>query len=443
MAKMPMAPPEIGDILNRYGPDAFERIVLSDVKASQNGRYRHWDEIRHRPPPEGLSMEEWWLAIKFARRRDYHFIPLTDAAGDEFRYMMPDKAWERVHKLDQRLAGHIILSEEVTNPSTRDRYLVNSLIEEAITSSQLEGANTSKLVAKEMLKTGRPPRDKSERMILNNYRAMNFVREHRNERLTPDLVCEIHSLVTDRTLEDPNDAGRLQSPEDDRVKVLTPMGDEVLHVPPPAEQLTQRLRKMCRFANGQEIDTFLHPVVRSIMLHFWLAYDHPFTDGNGRTARVLFYWSMLSQGYWLAEFLAISRILQAHRGRYDRSFLYTETDDCDVTYFIMEQLRVIMEAISELEGYLQRKMAEIKRTEKMFRSADFNHRQVALLSHALRHPDHPYTVKSHSKSHNIVSETARTDLLGLESKGLLIKQRVGKAFEYVPVRDLGEQLQAL
>jgi hypothetical protein len=109
----------------------------------------------------------------------------------------------------------------------------------------------------------------------------------------------------------------------------------------------------------------------------------------------------------------------------------------------MEQLRVIMEAISELEGYLQRKMAEIKRTEKMFRSADFNHRQVALLSHALRHSDHPYTVKSHSKSHNIVSETARTDLLGLESKGLLIKQRVGKAYEYVPVRDLGEQLQAL
>ena len=173
---------------------------------------------------------------------------------------------------------------------------------------------------------------------------------------------------------------------------LTSMGDEVLHVPPPAEQLPQRLIKMCRFANGQEIDTFLHPVVRAIIPHFWLAYDHPFADGNGRTARVLFYWSMLSQGHWFAEFLAISRILQAHRGRYDRSFLYTETDDRDITYFIMEQLRVVMEAISELEGYLQRKMAEIKRTERMFRSTDLNHRQVALLSHASRHPDHPYTV---------------------------------------------------
>ena len=392
MAKMPMPPPQLDDVLKDRGTDAFRRIVLSDVKASQNGQYRHWDEIRHRTPPDGMSSEEWWIAIKFARQREYHSIPLTDAAGDEFMYMMPDKAWERVHKIDQRLAGHIILSEEVTNPSTRDRYLVNSLIEEAITSSQLEGANTSKRVAKEMLKSGRPPRDKSERMILNNYAAMNFVREHRNERLTPEFVCTIHALVTDRTLEDPDDAGKLQGPEDDRVKVWSPMGDQILHVPPPAEQLPKRLRNMCQFANGQEIDTFLHPVVRAIILHFWLAYDHPFADGNGRTARVLFYWSMLSQGYWLAEFLAISRILQAHRGRYDRSFLYTETDDRDITYFIMEQLRVVMEAISELEGYLQRKMAEIKRTERMFRSTDLNHRQVALLSHASRHPDHPYTV---------------------------------------------------
>ena len=443
MVKMPMPPPDLDDILTRRGSEAFRRIVLSGIKASQNGQYRHWDELRHRRPPEGMSSEEWWAAIKFARQREYHRIPLTDGDGEHFMYMMPDKAWERVHKIDQRLAGHIVLSEEVTNPSTRDRYLVNSLIEEAITSSQLEGANTSKRVAKEMLVSGRPPRDKSERMIVNNYKAMNFVREHRGQRLTPDLVGEIHALVTDRTLDNPNDAGKPQSPRDERVKVWSPMGDEVLHVPPPADQLNERLRKMCRFANGQEIDTFLHPVVRATILHFWLAYDHPFADGNGRTARVLFYWSMLSQGYWLAEFLAISRILQDHRGRYDRSFLYTETDELDLTYFIMEQLRVVMEAISELEGYLQRKMAEIKRTEKMFRSTDLNHRQVALLSHAVRHPDHPYTVKSHSKSHNIVTETARTDLLGLEKKGLLVKHRVGKAYEYIPVRDLSEQLQKL
>lgn len=354
-------------------------------------------------------------------------MPLTNEKGHPFTYMMPDKAWERVHKIYQRLGGRITLSEEVTNPSTRGRYLVSSLIEEAITSSQLEGANTSKQVAKEMLRTGRPPRDKSEQMIVNNYHAMNFIREHRQEKLTPEFICEMHCRVTERTLENPEMAGCVQLPKEDRVNVLDRQTGDVLHVPPPAEQLPERMEKMCRFANGQEVGTFLHPVVRAVILHFWLAYDHPFDDGNGRTARALFYWSMLSQGYWLAEFLALSRILTRAPIKYARPFLYTETDDRDVTYFIMHQLGV---------------MAEIKRTEGLIkRSAELNHRQIALLGHALRHPDQMYTVRSHSSSHNIVLQTARTDLLGLESRGLLIRQKIGKAYYFFPVENLAEELE--
>lgn len=442
IVKIPPRPPDMGELMRSLDSEMLVRVLTSGVKASQNGQYRHWDEIRYREPPEGLSKEEWWAAIKFARQQDSHELPLTDQDGRSFTYMMPDKAWERVHKIDQRLGGQITLSEEVTNPSTRDRYLVSSLIEEAITSSQLEGANTSRRVAKEMLRTGRPPRDKSEQMIVNNYHAMNFVREHRRDKLTSEFVCEVHRMVTERTLENLESAGRMQLPGEDRVKVLDRQTGDVLHTPPPAEQLPERMEKMCRFANGQDVGTFLHPVVRAVILHFWLAYDHPFEDGNGRTARALFYWSMLSQGYWLAEFLAISRILTQAPIKYARPFLYTETDDRDVTYFIMHQLGVIMKAISELEGYLQRKMAEVKRTEGLIkRSVDLNHRQIALLGHALRHPDQSYTVKSHSSSHNIVHQTARTDLLGLESRRLLVRQKVGKAYYFFPVGNLAEKLE--
>lgn len=40
-----------------------------------------------------------------------------------------------------------------------------------------------------------------------------------------------------------------------------------------------------------------------------IAYMHPFVDGNGRTARALFYWYMLKSGYWLTEYLSISRVI--------------------------------------------------------------------------------------------------------------------------------------
>src|SRR5207302_11428896 len=134
---------------------------------------------------------------------------------------------------------------------------------------------------------------------------------------------------------------RLQLPEEDRVAVFDNRG-ALLHQPPPAEQLPKRLVTMCRFANSELGGAgFVHPVIRAILLHFWLGYDHPFEDGNGRTARALFYWYMRTHGYWLVEYLSISRILQNAPAKYTRAFLLTETDERDATYFIVYQLEVL------------------------------------------------------------------------------------------------------
>jgi Fic family protein len=436
---VPANPPNFAELHRNTSPDTLVR-ALEATRSSLSGPYFHWDELRHREPPEGLSHHEWWHALKTLRLIAARPLPLTDATGNPFTYSLPDVALQGFHKLDQLAAGRLAMDERVTNPSLRDRYIVSSLMEEAITSSQLEGASTSRQVAREMLRSGRRPRTKSEQMILNNYLAMDYIRERRQEQLTPELVRELHSVVVEATLDDPRAAGKLQLPGEARVQVWGPEG-ELLHTPPPAEQLPERLAALCRFANGEPTGAFLPPAARAILVHFWLAYDHPFVDGNGRTARALFYWTMLSQDYWLAEFLTISRILRDAPARYARSFLYTETDDRDATYFIVYQLEVVLRAIDELGRYLRRKVAEVSELESLLRSsAPFNHRQLALLSHALRRPDAVYTFDSHRRSHNVTYQTARTDLLNLEARGLLVRRNAGRAHHFVPVNDLPARL---
>ena len=99
------------------------------------------------------------------------------------------------------------MEEVVTSDhQARQRFLVNSLMEEAIRSSQLEGATTSRRVAKELLRTGRDPKDRGERMIFNNYRALQFMREEMGENLSPAVVLELHRILTDGTLDDPGAA---------------------------------------------------------------------------------------------------------------------------------------------------------------------------------------------------------------------------------------------
>lgn len=411
-----------------------------------NGReYVHWDKLRQRKPPDGLSLEEWWLHIKWGRQNLLREIPLTDPAGSHFVYGVPDLVARRLHYVDQRCAGEVAMSEVVTaDAQARQRYLVNSLMEEAIRSSQLEGATTTRRVAKELLQTGRGPKDRSERMILNNYRALLYMRDEMPDELTPGTVLELQRILTDGTLDNPEAAGRLQRPGEDRIAVVDSLDGTVIHAPPPADQLPKRLQALCDFANeGESPDRFIHPVLRAVLLHFWLAYDHPFEDGNGRTARALFYWYMRTHGYWLVEYLSISRILRHAPGQYTRSFVLTETDERDATYFILYQLDVIQRAVEQLHDYLGQKIKDVRDVEDLLKgSGQFNHRQFALLANALRVPDAIYTFQTHATSHGVTHETARADLLPLVDRGLLEQRRQGRRYTFVPSPNLAKRLRA-
>lgn len=400
--------------------------------------YPHWDQLRFHKPPESWTHRQWWALLKFQRQFSKR-VPLSDASGRVFVYNLPDPITELLHRIDQRGGGSIELPEPVVNPSTRDRYVVSSLIEEAIRSSQLEGAVTTRKIAKDMIREGRRPRDRSERMILNNFLAMQRIRELKDQRLAPDTILDLQRILTADTLEDPSAAGRFRQ-KDERIDVVDQY-DEVFHTPPPADQLEARIAAMCDFANGQTPGQFIHPVVRAIILHFWLAYDHPFVDGNGRCARAVFYWLMLKNRYWLAEYISISEVIYRAPAQYYRAFLYTETDDNDLTYFILHHLGVVEKAFEELLAYVSRKSEQLREVERRLRlTAALNHRQRALLSHAIRHPDARYTFESHQRSHDVVYETARSDLLDLQAKGLLIGAKIGRTWHFSPVPDLERKL---
>ena len=115
-----------------------------------------------------------------------------------------------------------------------------------------------------------------------------------------------------------------------------------------------RRRNLAAFANTNA-NPFIHPVIKAIALHFAIGFVHPFVDGNGRTARAIFYWYMLKEGYAAFEYLPISRILIRAPMNYARAYLYTETDDGDLTYFNHYQLQAILRAISSLHEYFERK----------------------------------------------------------------------------------------
>ncbi|MFT3868749.1 MAG: Fic family protein [Nibricoccus sp.] len=440
--KLPTPPPSWSGSISSLSKARLNELLPKIPALSKADRYLHWEELRRRPAPSGITSEEWWLALKLGRGANLRSVPLRDKSGQPFQFGTPDEVAAQLHEIDRGLGFALNLPDGITAPETKDHYIVSSLMQESITSSQLEGAATTREVAKEMLRTGRPPQDKSERMILNNYATMQRIQSLRTANLSPTLVLELHALVTADTLSKPNACGRLRLP-DENVRVEDEEGN-VFHTPPPATELPMRVQAMCDFANGQTPDYFIHPVMRAIILHFWLAYDHPFVDGNGRTARALFYWSMLRQGYGLFEFISISQILLRAPMRYARAFVYTETDENDLTYFILHQTQVIREAVEALHAYVKHKSSQLHAAAERLRGLEgLNHRQHALLAHALREPGARYIIEGHRKSHNVSFQTARTDLFSLMEKGLLVGRKEGRFNVFYAPADLGEKLAGL
>jgi len=444
--KLPRKSPEFKELLKKVPTvDKLIAYITSGdtFKFNNTSNYIHWDNLIHREPPNNLSHEEWWFLLKNNRRSNAKQLPIKDKKSSPFSFIVNDYMTEQLHKIDLYIGGTLGSYEKsVVSSASKEQYLMRSLMEEAITSSQLEGASTTRMVAKRIIRTGKKPSNNSERMIVNNYKTMQAIRSLKYEKLSKELVFKIHKMVTQGTLETPDQEGRFR-----RVDELIEVGDRldgtVYHVPPLSAELEQRMKDMCDFANNKHEDYFIHPVIKAIILHFWLGYDHPFVDGNGRTARALFYWYMLRQGYWLCEYISISEIILKAQSKYISAFLYTETDDNDLTYFIIYHILVIEKAIDSLQEYIKKKESEIKdfkiQIKMIFR---FNHRQVAFINHALKHPvGYEYTIKSHMISHDIAYETARSDLNKLVEKGVLESEKIGKTWIYNPVLNIKYKLQ--
>jgi len=447
--RQPKIPPSFGkllseevasnsDFLSRQSDPAVRELV---ERANNFGW--NWEECSNRSHLVKLTARQLWVLVKISRGSDRRPIPFVDKFERQFSYRLPPAAHRILHLIDTHLGGTVGATiPQLASPDDQKLYLLRSLREEAISSSLIEGAVATRQVAKEMLRAGRAPRTPGEHMIANNFRTVRKLNERRDEPLTPELLCEVQQSLTANTLDAPDGGGRFRRP-DENIAVWDEEDGEPLHIPPPAAELPRRIEQMCAFANARTADAdpadFIHPAIRAVILHFWLAYDHPFVDGNGRTARALFYWSMLRSGYWLAEYLTISTVINGQPKQYARAYLDTERDDGDLTYFVLYHLGVIERSLAEFRDYLEKKTRDQREVVALL-VGPFNSRQRDLLRLALRDPAAQFTYASHANSHGVGIFAARADLLHLEELGLLTNNRVGRRFVFTPAAGLDERL---
>ena len=384
-------------------------IQMSGLLKKIQDDYLYWDKIKY--ITNNSEPTQLWGAVKFYRNL---YSSKVKFGKYNFQFTITDYIQRALHHFDMHIGG--TLGSNIEADTDKTKYIISSIMEEAISSSQMEGANTTRKKAKEMIQQDKKPKSKSEQMIMNNFITMKHIVQHKNEEITTEKILQIHKIITNKTLNNIEDEGNFRNNDD--IHVVNYSNGEIVHTPPSKEELVKLMKELCSFFN-EDGENFIHPIIKGCIIHFMFAWIHPFCDGNGRTARAIFYWYMLKKGYWLTEYLSISRIIKDTKSQYEKAFLYSESDENDLSYFITYHVKTMEKAFDALKKYINRKQKEVFQAAKFMKIPGINDRMAQILKLIYEDADRILKIKEVESRFNISNYTARMDLKNLVDLGFL------------------------
>jgi len=390
-------------------------------------KYLSKEEIGYRIPND-ISLEEFWGSVQSFRQQHSQGMPFDDQDGYVFRYMLISSLQQKLHGIDSlgRDSIYKLVKEEIEWEMVKD-----SLMEEAVFSSAIEGAFSTVKRLKEMVDQKQPPRDINDQMVLNNYNAMQFILKEKHRDLTIDFILELQKIVTADTLDDDDTAysGKFR---DDLVYIKDKRG-RIIYTPPPADKVLPAMEKLVGWVNQKNGGVFIHPIIKACFVHLYFVHIHPFFDGNGRTARALFYFDLIKNEYEFFKYFSISVAVQKAKGKYYKAIRNSETHEGDFTYFLLYMSETILESIHLVKTRILHHYQKEFVVDRLNKDGILlNARQQKFIKKFFIMDQRVITIKKYQGWFKVVYETARRDLDDLNNKKVLVKGRQGRAFVYRP-----------
>ena len=382
-------------------------------------RYLPRQDIIHRLPVS-ISIQQFWPELEKERRKHSQELPLLAQDGKPFWFVLTsgiEKQCDAIAELARRDIAF-------TGPEF-DALFQDAVVDEAVYSSVIEGAFTSREQAADFIRQNKQPRNKSEQMVKNNYDALTYVLEHLEDEISEATILQITQIVTRSAAE-----VQVTGYRDGAVYVTGREG--VVYTPPQADAVPEMMRSLVAFIQKSE----LHPLLKACIAHFYFVYIHPFGDGNGRTARALSYMMLLQSGYDFFRYFSISGIVAEERGKYYRSMRNVEDSDGDMTYFIDVYSGMLARTVEKMEHHLKYHVLANQKLKELEQNGTLNERQLKGAKWLLESSGSNVTVEIWRKKYQVVTETARRDLLALCDAGLLVRELDGRKAVFRVLREL-------
>lgn len=379
-------------------------------------RYLSPDEIKYRQSKSGAKDSDWsGAARKIVTTRKTGSVTLfLNSIEPRFWFYPADIINKKVDQIE--LLGKRLFEQINAQSNFKNDFLLDSRIEEAITSAIYEGAHSTRAQAEQLIASGKRPTNKDEWMLVNNVRAMQWVQENRDKPISKEIILQLHKIVTHNTLEgdDVNFSGRFRND-----KIFVGPHEGVKH-----ELIESTIQEAIQITSNNP--RYIHPLLKGILVHYFIAFIHPFFDGNGRTARALFYFKAMRNELSYIELLSVSAYLKDHGARYEKAFEKVVANDYDVTYFIDFCLDSIHSALVEVS----RKVAYLLRINDLRSSHGLTSQQVGLLQRMALHKFRKVSIEEYADQIDKSREFARLELKKLADLNFIEEKKESKKLVY-------------
>lgn len=264
--------------------------------------------------------------------------------------------------------------------------------------------------------------------ILNYKRALDWVNKkaERKSLLTNKDILDLHHIVTDKLL--PTDKSGNWRPGD--VFVINEVNgkESIQFTGPEASRVPKLVDSFLKWIDSQDI-TSIHPVILAGLIHYIFVSIHPFSDGNGRTTRLLTYYYLKLWGYDFRGSLSLDSFYLQHRLKYYQALSRGQSFDdrmlADLTPFIEFFTKGFLEAATNLSQYI--KVGKVTDSEKKPVRLDSD--ELAILDFVYQ-----FGAITSSETIDIISapkRTAQRRLMELVEKNILAIEGRGPSTRYV------------
>lgn len=361
-----------------------------------------------------FSIEKVSELIELLKGSMYKSLPIRDFKGENLVYL---------DNLTQISMNSVKLL--LTPQSNVGGYGLKAMEDEIHSTFTIENINSSRESIRRILNGYAPTNDDEDR-IYGMKKGLEFISDLSN-KITEANLNRLYQLTIGEFLEEDNKLLPDQFYRHDTVYIV---GDKVEHEGLPFKMLPEYMSELIEFIDQ---NSKMNELLKAAAIHFYIAYLHPYFDGNGRMARLIHLWYLVQQGYSSAMFIPFSKYVNESRKAYYSSYTLIEQNEkisgvIDITPFLIYFIENVYNKLgneapgSEVLQIFQEALKDGKITEKEKDLWNF------VLS---AYGANEFSTKQVEKDFgNAAYATIRGFVLKFESLGLLSSQKYGCKVKY-------------